>query len=274
MASMEVFGREVIRPEREVDFTGKNIADFIQSQFNRTDKVENQKRADAWNSSNKNGEPPKEIHTKVFVKPFVFGKDTRRRSGERSERRRDSQAGDKMICYYLSMSDSLRDRGNGGGQIANIYNVGNDEGVKIRPAYWQMLQTMVYRPEFRKLMLDDRENASVWQAYGLGSREAREKFFALTKPHIIKGENVRIGILLNPDYVHKLVMTRWLLQAHPELKGTPFDVEIESVKNSETANWLDWVFRLVYVPRTNEYDGDTSGADAIQAMVESINNIR
>lgn len=265
----ETFGREIVRPEREVEFRGSEIAAFIQSQFSKVDKIENDRRTTAWEKSGRRDEPPKTIHTKVFTKPFVFGKENRRRS---STTRRETVSGDKMICYYISMSASLRDSGSQG-QIAAIYNT-NDGGVKIRPAYWQMLQTMVYRPEFRKLMLDDRENAALWQQYGLGSRETREKFFALTKPHIIKGGESRIGILLNPDYVHKMVMTKWLMEAHPELKGTPFDVEIVEVNNTESGNWIDWKFILRYVPRTNNEYSDENSAEAIQGMIESINNVR
>lgn len=265
----EEFGREVIKPERDVEFTGGEIAQFIQSQFTRVDNVENDKRKAYWEKNGRSGEAPKEFHSKVFVKPFMFGRDNRRRPSSR----REDVAGDKMICYYISMSSALRDSGAGRGQIAAIYNTGED-GVKIRPAYWQMLQTMVYKPEFRKLMLDDRENIAQWQQYGLGSREAREKFFALTKPHILKGGESRIGILLNPDYIHRMVLTKWVMLAHPELKGTPFDAAIVSVNNSNTANWLDWTFVLRYIPRTNNDYDDDSSAKAIQDMVESINNIK
>ena len=265
----ERFGHEIIRPEKDVEFKGSEIGAFITSQFTKIDKIENDKRMMIWEKNGRNGEQPKPIHTNVFVKPFMFGKDQRRRA---SSSRREPDGGEKMICYYISMSTALRDSGSKG-QIAAIYNTANDDGVKIRPAYWQMLQTMVYRPEFRKLMLDDRENVAQWQQYGLGSREAREKFFALTKPHIIKGAENRIGILLNPDYVHKMVITKWLMLEHPELKGTPFDVGILGVNNTDTANWFDWTFVLRYIPRTdNGYNENSS--DAIQAMVESINNVR
>ena len=266
----EKFGREITNPKREVEFTGEEIASFIQSQFTRVDNIENDKRRVYWEKNGRNGEAPKEIHTKVIVKPFIFGRDNRHRPA--SSRRESTTASDQMICYYISMSSAIRDSGSKG-QIASIYNT-NDDGVKIRSAYWQMLQTMVYKSEFRKLMLDDRENTAQWQKYGLGSKEARERFFALTKPHIIKGGESRIGILLNPDYIHRMIMVKWLMNDHPELNGTPFDVEILAVNNANTANWMDWKFRLMYVPRIdNDYD-DTINARAVQDMIESINGIR
>ena len=71
-----------------------------------------------------------------------------------------------------------------------------------------------------------------------------------------------------------MVMTKWLMEAHPELKGTPFDVEIVEVNNTESGNWIDWKFILRYVPRTNNGYNDENSAEAIQGMIESINNVR
>lgn len=62
----ETFGREIVRPEREVEFRGSEIAAFIQSQFSKVDKIENDRRTAAWEKSGRRDEPPKTIHTKVL----------------------------------------------------------------------------------------------------------------------------------------------------------------------------------------------------------------
>ena len=268
----KTFGKEVERPEREVKFTGEELASLIQAQFTKVAKEQDARQMKIWEDNGRKGNPPRMIKPEIIMTPYTFER-VRRRDNRRSENPEKAPENPKMTCYYISMPLDLQDTGSRGGRIASIYNSGHDNGIKIRPAYWNMLQPLVYRPEFKKLMLDDDSPySSQWQQYGLGSHEARENFFKMTKPHIIKKADTRIGILLNPDSVHKMALKKWQMEAHPELNERRFNAVLNYIKRDD-ASWLNWIIDLLYIPNKDD-NNNVDEAQALQDMIENLNDIR
>ena len=99
----KTFGKEVERPEREVKFTGEELASLIQAQFTKVAKEQDARQMKIWEDNGRKGNPPRMIKPEIIMTPYTFER-VRRRDNRRSENPEKAPENPKMTCWYIDLN--------------------------------------------------------------------------------------------------------------------------------------------------------------------------